>query len=326
LYESSPASSRPSQLSPTRFGNLKLEQKLFGVTFQNPVLLASGTCGYGEEMQGFLNLDALGGLVIKAVTVEERHGNASPRVIEFEAGMLNSIGLANVGVAAVKGEKLPWLTKQLSRAHVLVNVAGKTVQEFADLIRELDDLTGFLGYELNVSCPNVKEGGTYFSSRADLLADAVRSARAATKRPLVVKLAPNVPDIGGMAEVAVNEGADGLTLINTFPGLLFDLKTRKARLGAGTGGVSGPAILPMGVHAVYQASQRVKVPLIGVGGIRTADDALQYFLAGASLIQIGTASFADPRAAQRVLSELQDRVAALGVSHLSELIGTGRLS
>ena len=305
---------------------MKLEQKLFGVTFQNPVLLASGTCGYGEEMQGFFDVDELGGLVIKAVTVEERGGNAAPRVIEYEAGMMNSVGLANAGVTAVKQEKLPWLAQRVKRAHILVNVAGKTVAEFADIIRELDDAPGFLGYELNVSCPNVKEGGTYFSSRADLLADAVRAARAATRRPLLVKLAPNVPDIGAMAEVAVDEGADGLTLINTFPGLLFDLSSRRARLGAGTGGVSGPAILPMGVHAVYQASHRVKVPIVGVGGIRTADDALQYFLAGASLIQIGTASFADPRAAQRVLSGLGDRVAAMGVSHLSDLIGSGRLN
>lgn len=304
---------------------MKLEQKLFGVTFQNPVLLASGTCGYGEEMQGFLNVDDLGGLVIKAVTVEPRAGNAAPRVIEFEAGMLNSIGLANVGVSQVKEEKLPWLAQRLRRAHVLVNVAGKTADEFGEIIRELDTGNGFLGYELNVSCPNVKEGGTYFSSRADLLSEAVRAARTATRRPLLVKLAPNAPDIGAMAEVAVSEGADGLTLINTFPGLLFDVKNRRARLGAGTGGVSGPAILPMGVHAVYQARQRVGVPIVGVGGIRTADDALQYFLAGASLIQIGTASFADPRAPQRVLSELTDHGAALGVGDIAELVGSGKV-
>jgi dihydroorotate dehydrogenase (NAD+) catalytic subunit len=305
---------------------VKLEQQLFGVTFQNPVLLASGTCGYGEEVQGFLNMDELGGLVIKAVTSEPLAGNPAPRVIEFEAGMLNSIGLANVGVAQVKREKLPWLAQRRGRAHVLVNVAGKTVNEFGEIIRELEATDGFLGFELNVSCPNVKEGGTYFSSRADLLAQAVRAARAETRRPLLVKLAPNVPDIGAMAEVAVSEGADGLTLINTFPGLLFDVKNRRARLGAGTGGVSGPAILPMGVHAVYQARQRVEVPIVGVGGIRTADDALQYFLAGASLIQIGTASFADPRAAQRVLSELKNHAAALGVGHIAELVGAGRLN
>ncbi len=305
---------------------MKLEQELFGVTFQNPVLLASGTCGYGEEMQGFYNVDELGGIVIKAVTVEERPGNPPPRVIEFAAGMMNSVGLANVGMAQVKRDKLPWLQQHLKRAHALVNVAGKTVDEFAVIIRELDDSPGFLGYELNVSCPNVKEGGTYFSSRADLLADAVRAARAATRKPLIVKLAPNVPDIGAMAEVAVSEGADGLTLINTFPGLLFDVHTRRARLGAGTGGVSGPAILPMGVHAVYQARKRVRVPILGVGGIRTAEDALQYFLAGASLIQVGTANFADPRAGLRVLSDLKSLGAKLGAAHVAELIGGGSIN
>ena len=305
---------------------MKLDQELFGASFQNPVLLASGTCGYGEEMQGFYNIDELGGFSIKAVTVEERPGNPPPRVIEFPAGMMNSVGLANVGVQVVKQEKLPWLAANIRRAQVLVNVAGKTVEEFAEIIRELDDSPGFLGYELNVSCPNVKEGGTFFSSRADLLAEVVRAARAATRRPLIVKLAPNVPDIGALAEVAEGEGADGLTLINTFPGLLFDVPTRRARLGAGTGGVSGPAILPMGVHAVYQASRRVGIPIIGVGGIRTAEDALQYFLAGASLIQIGTANFADPRAGQRVLSQLKELGAKLGVAHVSELVGSGRIN
>jgi dihydroorotate dehydrogenase (NAD+) catalytic subunit len=302
---------------------VKLEQHLFGTTFKNPVLLASGTCGYGEEMQGFFDINELGGVVIKAVTVEPRGGNAAPRVIEFEAGMMNSIGLANVGVAEVKRDKLPWLAQHAQHTNILVNVAGKSVNEFADIIRELDGNAGFLGYELNVSCPNVKEGGIFFSSRADLLAEAVRSARAVTGRPLIVKLAPNVPDIGAMAHVAVNEGADGVTLINTFPGLLFDLKSRRPRLGAGTGGVSGPGILPMGVHAVFQARRRVNVPIIGVGGIRTAEDALQYFLAGASLIEIGTASFADPRAGHRVLSGLKAAGSALGAHSISELIGSG---
>lgn len=305
---------------------MKLEQQLFDASFQNPVLLASGTCGYGEEMQGFFDVEALGGVVIKAVTVEARAGNTAPRVIEFDAGMMNSIGLANVGVEGVKQEKLPWLAKNLKRAQVFVNVAGRTAAEFAQIIRALDDEPGFLGFELNVSCPNVKEGGTYFSSRSDLLAEVVRTARAATRRPLVAKLAPNVPDIGAMADVAVSEGADGLTLINTFPGLLFDLTTRRARLGNGTGGVSGPGILPMGVHAVFQARQRVQVPIIGVGGIRSAEDAMQYFLAGASLVQIGTATFADPRAASRVLSGLSHHGARLGAQDLSQLIGTGRLN
>lgn len=304
---------------------MQLDVEVFGKRFQNPVLLASGTCGYGDELTDYLDLDSLGGFVIKAVTVEERPGNPAPRVAEFAAGMLNSIGLANVGLAALKRDKLPWLASHVQRAHVFVNVAGKTVEEFALIVRELDGEAGFTGFELNVSCPNVKEGGTYFSSRADLLSAAVGAARAATKRPIVAKLAPNVPDIGAMAQAAADAGADGLTLINTVPGLLFDLERRVSVLGGGTGGVSGPGILPVGVHAVYQARRRVAIPIIGVGGIRTAEDAVQYLLAGASLVQIGTASFADPRAPARVLSGLKRVGARLGVSHVRELIGAGRL-
>jgi dihydroorotate dehydrogenase (NAD+) catalytic subunit len=304
---------------------VKLETEVFGKVFQNPIMLASGTCGYGQEMQEYIDLDSLGGFVIKAVTVEERHGNPAPRVTEYDGGMMNSVGLANVGLDAVKRDKLPWLAGHVHRAHVFVNVAGRTVDEFVSIIETLDGEPGFLGYELNVSCPNVKEGGTYFSSRADLLADVVESARAATKRPLVAKLAPNVPDIGAMSAAAADAGADGLTLINTVPGLLFDLETRTPRLGAGSGGTSGPGILPIGVHAVFQARRRVSIPIIGAGGIRSAEDAVQYFLAGASLVQVGTASFADPRASQRVLSGMKRLGRQLGVSHVRELVGAGRV-
>jgi dihydroorotate dehydrogenase (NAD+) catalytic subunit len=302
---------------------LNLAQDLLGTRFQNPVLLASGTCGYGREVDEVIDLDALGGLVIKAVTSEPRMGNAAPRVTEFHAGMLNSIGLANAGVDAVVREKLPWLAARLARARVLVNVAGDSPEDYARIIGRLEDAPGFVAYELNVSCPNVREGGAIFGTREDLLGPAVAAARAATSRPLVVKLAPNVPDIGRMAEVAVEHGADALSLINTFPGLLFDVHTRRPVLGARTGGVSGPAILPMGVHAVWQARRRVSVPILGVGGIRTAADAVQYLLAGASLVQIGTAAFADPRAALRVLSGLEDYMAAGSVADVRELVGAG---
>ncbi len=305
---------------------MKLAQHIFGAEFQNPVLLASGTCGYGEELDGFLDIDSLGGIVTKAVTVEPRAGNSAPRVAEFSAGMLNSIGLANVGLEKARTRKLPWLASRLRHALVLVNVAGKTVDEYAEIVRILDDAPGFLGFELNVSCPNVREGGAIFSAREDLLAGVVRAARAATGRPLVVKLAPNVPDIGRMAQVAAAEGADGLSLINTFPGLLFDVSTRHAVLGAGSGGVSGPAILPMGVHAVWQASRVVDIPIIGLGGIRTSDDALQYIFAGASLVQIGTASFADPRTALRVLSGLRSFGEASRITEFRELVGCGSVN
>ncbi|HEX7119001.1 MAG TPA: dihydroorotate dehydrogenase [Longimicrobiales bacterium] len=304
---------------------MRLEQEIFGTTFQNPVHLASGTCGYGRELAGILALDDLGGLVTKAVTPGPRAGNPAPRVTEYDAGMMNSVGLANVGLERFREEQLPWLARNLSRARVWVNVAGAAVEDYVRVVETLDVEAGFLGFELNVSCPNVKKGGAIFSAREDLLADVVRQVRAATGRPLVVKLAPNVPDIGRMAEAAVAAGADGLTLINTFPGLLFDLDTRRPVLGAGTGGVSGPGILPMGVHAVWQARRRVDVPIIGVGGIRTAHDAIQYLLAGASLVEIGTASFSDPRAAERVLSGLRRFGDRHGIADIRELIGAGRL-
>lgn len=302
-----------------------LEQELFGTSFQNPLLLASGTCGYGDEIDRTLDLDTLGGLVTKAVTPEPRAGNPAPRVAEFTAGMLNSIGLANVGLAAFRQEKLPWLRDRLQRARLLINVAGRTVDDYLQVVSALDHEPGFVGFELNVSCPNVKEGGAVFSTREDLLGEVVGAVRAITRRPLIVKLSPNVPDIGRLAEVAVQAGADGLTLINTIPGLLFDTTTRRPLLGAGAGGVSGPAVLPVGVHAVYQARQRVGVPIIGVGGINSADDAIQYLLAGASLVEIGTASFADPRAAARVLSGLVRYGRRHHIQHIHELIGAGRV-
>jgi len=305
---------------------MNLEQALFGTTFQNPILLASGTCGYGQELDEMIDLESLGGIVIKAVTVEPREGNPSPRVTEHNGVMLNAIGLANVGLQQVAEEKLPWLAARLKRARVLVNVAGKTEEEFAAIVERLSDQNGFVGFELNVSCPNVKHGGAMFATREDLLAGAVRAARRATARPIIVKLAPNVPDIGRMAEICEAEGADGLTLINTFPGLVFDIKSRRPVLGNGTGGVSGPGILPMGVYAVAQARRRVQLPIIGVGGVTTGADALQYLYAGASLVQLGTASFSDPRASIRVISELRRLASSMGITDIRELIGAGRLN
>ncbi|MGH7466660.1 MAG: dihydroorotate dehydrogenase [Longimicrobiales bacterium] len=304
---------------------MTLEQQVFGTTFQNPVLLASGTCGYGEELDELFDLDRLGGLVTKAVTLEPRSGNPSPRVAEFDAGMLNSIGLANVGLESFRTEKLPWLRQRLSNTRVFVNVAGKSVEEFCRIVEVLEPDQGFLGFELNLSCPNVKDGAL-FSTREDLLSAVVRQARSLTRRPILAKLAPNVPDIGRMAEVAVAAGADGLTLINTVPGLLFDLESRQPVLGAGAGGVSGAAILPLGVHAVHQVRRRVSVPIIGAGGIRTAHDAAQYLYAGASLLAIGTATFADPRTGLRVISELSRLGNRLGATSITELVGAGRLN
>ena len=302
---------------------MNLRQTIFGAEFANPVLLAGGTAGYGREVDGIIDLDRLGGLVTKAVTPEPRAGNPALRAAEYGAGMLNSIGLANVGLEAFRKEKLPWLRDRLRSARVLVNVAGAVVEDYIAVVEGLDAEEGFLGYELNVSCPNVKEGGAAFCARNDLLEEVVGAVRALTRRPLIVKLAPNLPDIGATAAVAVDAGADGLTLINTFPGLLFDIETRASVLGAGTGGVSGAGVLPMGVHAVWQARRRVDVPIIGVGGIRSADDAVQYLLAGASLVAIGTATFADPRAPLRVLDGLARFGGRRGVDDVRHLIGAG---
>lgn len=297
-----------------------LSQTVFGVEFQNPVLLASGCCGYGQEYAELIPLDRLGGLVTKACTPEPRLGNPPPRVTETPAGMINSIGLANVGLERFRREKLPWLREHLRQARVLVNVAGWTVDDFVCVVRGLDDAEGFLGYELDASCPNV-EGGTEFATDETILARLVRSVRRATRRPVVVKLSPHVPDIGRFAEVCEAEGADGVSTINTFPGLVIDVERRRPIVGNVTGGISGPAILPMGVYATWRAAQRVRIPVVGIGGISDAADALQYILAGARLVQIGTALFVDPAVACETVEGLRAYAERHGVARVSDLIG-----
>lgn len=305
---------------------MSLEQALLGVTFQNPVLLAAGTCGFGEELSQVLDLDALGGLVTKSVTREPRGGNPSPRVSEFGAGMINSIGLANPGVERVRTEKLPWIREHLGATHVLVSVAGGSEEDYTDVVSALDPEPGFLGFELNLSCPNDTElHGLPFSLDPDALARVVAACRARTDRPLVAKLAPNAPDPAAAAKVAQESGADGVTMVNTLPGLVIDPDTGRAALGAGPGGVSGPALRPVGVHATWRAAGAVDVPVIGAGGITCAGDAIQYLRAGASLVQVGTASFADPRAAQRVINGLTRHMRRLGIASIDSLIGTASI-
>lgn len=282
--------------------------ELFGTTFQNPVLLAAGTCGFGREVASVIDLEALGGLVTKSVTLEPRWGNPAPRVAEFGAGMLNSIGLANPGVDAVRKRKLPWLASSLTRARVFVSLAGHTPDEYPELVSKLDDAQGFVGFELNLSCPNdTRRGGLPFALDHEALAAVVAACRARTERPLLAKLAPNDPDLPAAARAAEDAGADGLTLVNTLPGRILDPDTGRPALGAGQGGVSGPALRPVGVQAVAAVRVACQLPLVGVGGIGRADHAREYLRAGASLVQMGTAVLANPRAPERVAARLAVR-------------------
>ncbi len=299
-----------------------LSQTLFGVTFHNPVLLAAGTCGFGEELRDALDLEALGGIVTKSVTLEPRLGNPAPRVVEAGNAMLNSVGLANPGLERVCSEKLPWMTEHLSGIQVFVSVAGHTPDEYRLIVEGLESVGGFLGYELNLSCPNdTRLGGLPFALDPEALRGVVEDVRGLTDRPLLVKLAPNVPDIGPVAEAAEDAGADGVTLVNTMPGLVIDIASRSAALGAGSGGLSGPALRAVGVHAVHRARKCTHVPLLGVGGITSAGDAIQYLLAGASLVQVGTATFADPRTAQTVAKGIARYGEKMGMENIQDLIG-----
>lgn len=305
---------------------MNLEQTLFGVRFRNPIVLAAGTCGFGEEVAEVLNLNALGGLVTKSVTLEPRRGNPAPRVAEFTAGMVNSIGLANPGARAVRTEKLPWIRQYLAGTQVFVSVAGHTPTEFGEVVSILDSGDGFLGYELNLSCPNdARRGGLAFALDPDAIRQVVSDVRARTERPLLVKLAPNAPDLTPLVQAAEESGADALTLVNTIPGLVLDPRSRTAVLGAGAGGVSGPAVRAVGVHAVWRARSLTSLPLVGLGGVGSGEDAVQYLLAGASLVGVGTASFWDPRAGGRVVKELRTFGVREGVRDVLDWIGTARV-
>jgi dihydroorotate dehydrogenase (NAD+) catalytic subunit len=293
-----------------------------GIDFQNPVLLAAGTAAYGRELSSVIRLDSLGGLITKAVSVERRHGARAPRVAEFEGGMINAVGLANPGVDEVRSEHLPWLAQNIRRARVLVNVVGNRVEEFAAVVSTLDDSPAVSGYELNVSCPNVTAGGMEFGADAASLADVVTRARRATKKPIFVKLSPTLQDIGRSAQTAADAGADGISVVNTLPGLVIDVETRKPALGFGTGGVSGPGLLPVGVLATHKVSKAVPLPVIGIGGISRATDIVQYVIAGASLVAVGTAAMQEPRLPEKLVDDLEKWCRKNGVRSLSELRGS----
>jgi len=292
-----------------------------GLSFQNPIVLAAGTAAYGRELDGVIDLDALGGLVTKAVSVAPRSGAPAPRVAEFAGGMMNAVGLANPGLAAVRERELPWLAAHLRRARVLVNVIGNAVDEFVAVVEGLEGSPVVAGYELNVSCPNVRHGGMEFGADCAVLADLVGAVRRATRRPIFVKLSPALPDIAGTATAAVDAGADGISVVNTIPGLVIDPETRRPVLGFGNGGASGVGLLPVGVLATWKVTRAVRVPVMGVGGIAAPADVVQYLLAGATLVGVGTAALVDPRLPERLVAGLGRWCERHGITTLTDVIG-----
>jgi dihydroorotate dehydrogenase (NAD+) catalytic subunit len=298
------------------------------LAFQNPLVLAAGTAGYGEELAGVMDLGAVGGFVTKAVSLEPRAGAPAPRVAEFEGGMINAVGLANPGLEAVRRDHLPWMAAHLLQTRKLVNVVGFTIDDYPRVVAGLEagldgaNARAVDGFELNVSCPNTKAGGTEFGADPAALREVVLRARQETKRPLFVKLAPTLPNIGDAARIARDAGADAITVVNTIPGLVIDVERRRPVLGFGTGGVSGSAILPVGVLATWKVRQAVDLPIMGLGGVSTATDVVQYIVAGASLVGVGTAALRDPRAPARIVSELETWCRKHGVDNIQQLTGT----
>ncbi len=299
-----------------------LSTRLGALTLQNPILLASGTAAYGRELADVMDLEALGGFVTKAVSVEPRAGAPAPRVADFDGGMINAVGLANPGVETVCAEDLPWIASHVRRPRVLVNVVGREAADFGAVVARMDGELGFQGFELNVSCPNVKQGGMEFGADPEALRAVVSGVRAATRKPIFVKLSPTLPRVGEVARQAVDAGADGITVINTMPGLVVDLERRRPMLGFGSGGVSGPGLLAVGVLATWRVRQAVSVPIIGAGGVQHATDVLQYLMAGASAVAIGTAGLADPKLPGRVIRDLGRWAERHRVARLSDVIGT----
>jgi len=298
---------------------VSLAVEVAGIRMKNPVMTASGTFGYAHEFEQYMDLNRLGALVVKTITRFPRAGNPPPRVVETPAGMLNAIGLQNVGIEAFIREKLPYL-RQLEPP-LIVNVAGESVEDFRDLTKRLSDQEGVAGVELNISCPNVA-GGLDFSTDAKLAHQVVKAAREATRLPVIPKLSPNVTDVVAIARAVADAGADAISMINTLVGMAVDVRTRRPRIGNVTGGLSGPAIRPVAVRMVWQVARAVHLPIIGMGGIVTAEDALEFMIAGATGVAIGTTSFIDPSAAVKVIEGLEQYCVANGIPDIRRLIGS----
>lgn len=290
-----------------------------GILMRNPVMTASGTFGYGEEFAEYCDLESIGAFVTKGLSLKPRAGNPTPRIVETPGGMLNAIGLQNVGIEAFIAKKVPFI--RTVKTPAIANFFGNTIDEYTEMARRLDEVPEVAGLEVNISCPNVKQGGIVFGTDPACAAQVVSACRAVTKKPLIVKLSPNVTDVVAMAKACEDAGADCLSLINTLTGMAIDLNRRRPVLANITGGFSGPAIKPIALRMVWQVARGVKLPIIGIGGIMNAVDALEFILAGATAVQVGTASFINPGAAQHIAEEMEAWLVANGVADIKSLIG-----
>jgi dihydroorotate dehydrogenase (NAD+) catalytic subunit len=293
-----------------------------GLLLENPVMTASGTFGYGTEYSELFDIQRLGAIICKGTTLKPREGNPQPRLVETASGVINSIGLQNIGVKALIKEKAP--TWAGWRVPVIVNIAGDTVDEYRKLAEALDGVKGISGIEVNISCPNVKAGGAAFGASPDGAAEVVKAVRAATSLPIMVKLTPNAADIAGVAKAVAEAGADTVSLINSFKGMAIDIVERRPAMANSTGGLSGPAIKPLALALVYEVAEAVKIPVIGCGGIANAQDALEFIMAGASAVQVGSATFSNPRASLDVVEGIKSYMEKEGIKKLSEIIGAAR--
>jgi dihydroorotate dehydrogenase (NAD+) catalytic subunit len=297
-----------------------LSVNIAGIAMKNPVMVASGTFGYGPEYADLVDLNQLGAIVVKGICLNPTTGNPTPRTAEVASGLLNAIGLPGPGVDGFVSKYMPFLRQH--DVPVIVNIWGKTIEEYAEVARRFDQVDGIAGLEVNVSCPNVKEGSALFGTDLDMFRRVVEAIRAATRLPIIPKLAPNVADIAAFARAAESCGADAISLINSFPAMAVNIKTRKPKLANITGGLSGPAIRPVAVRLVWQAAQAVNIPVIGMGGISRLDDALEFFFVGADAVALGTVNFTNPAAALTLVRDLEKYLAGIQVSSLSEIVGT----
>jgi dihydroorotate dehydrogenase (NAD+) catalytic subunit len=298
----------------------KLRVDIGGVDLKNPIMTASGTFGYGKEFDELIDLNQLGGIIVKGLSLLPSPGNPPPRIIETPCGMLNAIGLENIGIEAFINDKLPFLAN--FSTPVFINVYGKTVDEYADLASRIDELDGIAGLEVNISCPNVKAGGVAFGVDCTAAAEVVERVRKKTTKPLMVKLSPNVTDIVEIAKSVEGAGADSVSLINTITGMMIDIEKRKPVLANITGGLSGPAIKPVALRMVWQVAQAVKIPVIGIGGIMNAEDAIAFLIAGATAVQVGTANFVNPRATIDIIEGVSTYLDQHNLMNVEELIGS----